>query len=91
MGLHQLHPFQDSEIRDLPQTSGVFVLFQIEVPIHVDGVENLRKSLRAAKASFPQASHFSTEILEARALTERVRQLRRELRLVRTTGFGEKR
>lgn len=94
MALHELHPMSDSEIARLPQQTGVFVLFQIEVPIHVDGAADLRKALRLAKARFPAASHFSVEPARAgsRRRGQRVAALREELRLVRSVGFdGSKR
>lgn len=87
MGLHELHPFSDAEIAGLPATPGVYVLFQIEIAIHVDCATNLRKGLRAAQEKFPAASHFSVESLELRALPARVEQLKKQLRLVRTATF----
>ncbi|HLB89506.1 MAG TPA: hypothetical protein VJK29_17760, partial [Terriglobales bacterium] len=68
---------------------GVYVLFQIENPIHADGAENLRKGLLRGKAEFPGATHFSAETLtaSARAVRQRVRELRQELRAVRAAAF----
>ncbi|HVO81940.1 MAG TPA: hypothetical protein VMT28_14485 [Terriglobales bacterium] len=87
MALHELHPFCEAEIALLPAKAGVYVLFQIEVAVHVDSTANLRQGLRAAKAKFPYASHFSVETPDPQALLPRVRQLRNELRLVRTASF----
>jgi hypothetical protein len=87
MALHELHPFCDAEIASLPTKPGVYVLFQIEVAIHADSAVNLRKGLRAARAKFPNASHFSAEVLSAPDLAPRVEQLRKQLRLVRTASF----
>ncbi|HYL16894.1 MAG TPA: hypothetical protein VEV41_27930 [Terriglobales bacterium] len=89
MALHELHPFNDSEIEKLPRRKGVYVLFQIETPVHADGAANLREALRHAKAEFPQATHFSVEALnrDARVMKQRVRKLREELHLVRAVGF----
>jgi hypothetical protein len=86
MPLHELHPFHHTEIANLPQQPGVYVLFQIENPIHADGAKNLRKGLHAAKAEFPHATHFAVETLE-HGLPQRLRKLRRELKLVRRPGF----
>jgi hypothetical protein len=87
MALHELHPFCDAEIANLPTKPGVYVLFQIEVAVHADWAGNLRQGLSAAKAKFPSASHFSVETLAPRALAPRVQQLRKQLRLVRTASF----
>src|SRR2546427_11425949 len=65
MALHELHPFSRLEIAKVPQKRGVYVLFQIENPIHADGAENLRKGLLRGKAEFPGATHFSAETLTA--------------------------
>lgn len=93
MALHELHPMSDSEIARLPHQAGVFVLFQIEVPVHVDSAADLRKALRLARAGFPAATHFSVESARSsRGLSARVTALKQELRLVRSVGFdGSKR
>jgi hypothetical protein len=90
MSLHELHPFCYAELQKLPRRRGVYVLFQIETPIHAAGASDLRGALLAARANFPQASHFSTETVKAgaRALTQKVSKLRKELRLVRAAGFA---
>jgi hypothetical protein len=87
MPLHELHPFTDAEIALLPHQPGMYVLFQIENPIHADGAQNLRKDVRAAKTKFPHATHFSIETLDAPALAQRLEALRKELKLVRKAGF----
>ncbi|MBZ5706848.1 MAG: hypothetical protein LAN63_15975 [Acidobacteriia bacterium] len=87
MALQELHPFNDAEIAKLPEKPGVYILFQIEVAVHVDSAGNLRKGVRTAKARFPAASHFSVETLSTRALAQRVKHLRQELKLVRTATF----
>jgi len=82
--LHELHPFTDAEIARLPNQRGVYVLFQIENPVYAGGAENMRKALADSKGSFPATTHFSTEAVEGsrRILTQRVNQVRRELKLV---------
>jgi hypothetical protein len=84
MPLHELHPFTDAEVGRLPAERGVYVLFQIENPVYAGGAENLRQAIANAKARFPTATHFSTEIIEGtrRTLTQRVNDVRRELKLV---------
>jgi hypothetical protein len=61
MGLGEWHPFCESEIERVPAIAGVFVLFRIEVPVHVAGAANLRKALRAAKTEHAAATHFAIE------------------------------
>jgi hypothetical protein len=89
MALHELHPFQTAEIARLPQTAGVYVLFQVENPIHCGGAENLRRGVRSAKARFPRATHFAVETVANphRALSQRLQAVKKELRLVRTATF----
>ena len=60
------------------------LLFQIENPVYAGGAENMRKALADAKRRFPAATHFSTETVEGtrRILTQRVSDVRRELKLV---------
>ena len=92
MALHELHPFSDSEIEKLPRKRGVYVLFQIETPIHAGGATNLHDALLRAQVEFPQASHFSVETLNtAGAMKHRVNKLLEELHLVRSAGFVGKR
>jgi hypothetical protein len=87
--LHELHPFTDAEVANLPSKRGVYVLFQVQIPLHADGAVNLRKSLLAAKAKFPGATHFSVEALgpSAGSVAQRLRALRKELRRVRAAAF----
>ena len=88
MPLHEFHPFCDAELAKVPAERGVYVLFQIQIPLHAEGAENLRSALHAAKAQFPGASHFAFELLDTAALVEdRVHDLRRQLRRVRTATF----
>jgi hypothetical protein len=89
MPLHELHPFSDSEIAQVPQKRGVYVLFQVENPIYADGAQNLRKGVLRGKEQFPRATHFAVETLStnARAFSQRVRKLRQEMKLVRTAAF----
>jgi hypothetical protein len=92
MALHELHPFSDFEIEKLPRKRGVYVLFQIETPIHAGGAANLHQALLRAQGEFPQASHFSVETQDtADAMRQRVHKLREELHLVRAVGFVGKR
>ena len=88
MALHELHPFIRSEIGRLPEKPGVYVLFQVQIPLHAGGGANLRKSLRAARAKFPHATHFAVEVLlPTQDVTSRLRQVEQELKCVRTAGF----
>jgi len=89
MALYELHLFTDGEISSAPAEPGVYVLFQVENAVHVDGASNLRNRLRKAKAKFPAATHFSVEIAGPgrRGMSQRVRELKQELSFVRTTGF----
>ena len=88
MPLHELHSFIESEIAGVPNQRGVYVLYQVQSPLHADGSENLRQALTAARTQFRGATHFSTETCETSArMRERLRQLREELRLVRTLAF----
>ena len=88
MPLHELHPFHDSEIAKVTAERGVYVLYQIQVPLHADGAENLRDALLEARTSFPGASHFAVETHADTALVEeRVRDLRLQFRRVRSSAF----
>jgi excinuclease UvrABC nuclease subunit len=91
MPLHELHPFGDAEIAKLPPQPGVYVLFQIQIPIRVGAAGNLRRDLSAAKAEFPGATHFSVELLSAENVAQRAQAVTEELRLVRALGFGSQR
>lgn len=89
MALDQFHPLCDSEIAKVPQKKGVYVLFQIQIPIHAAGAGNLRKELIRAREQFPRASHFAVEPIkgDARSVRERVSELQERLKLVRTGAF----
>lgn len=88
MPLHEFHPFSDAEIAKIPQKSGVFLIFQVEVPVHVDGAKDLRSAVRKARPLYPAATHFAVEPIDGeRAISERLQLLRRELNRVRSTTF----
>jgi hypothetical protein len=88
MALHELHPFSRSELEKIPRKPGVYVLFEIEAPIHADKAADLHAALAGAKAEFPRASHFSVEVLDsADLMKQRIQRLRAELHLVRAAGF----
>ena len=88
MSLSELHPFIATEIERVPEDAGVFVLFQIQIPIHADQARNLRQHLLRAKKEFPNASHFAVEPGKyGQETTRRVENLRNDLRLVRAKGF----
>ena len=88
MPLHELHPFTESEVSNVPSKRGVYVLFQVQIPLHADGAVNLRKSLLEAKTRFPGATHFSVEALgPSGSVAQRLRALEKELRLVRAAAF----
>ena len=89
MPLHELHPFNsDDEIAKVPAERGVYVLYQIQIPLHAGGAENLREALLGARSTFPGASHFAVEPhATAAAVEERVRDLRQQFRRVRSSAF----
>ncbi|MGE5205033.1 MAG: hypothetical protein ACM3PW_05430 [Chlamydiota bacterium] len=90
MALYELHPFTDSEIAAAPEEAGVYVLFQVETPLHVDGAPNLRQRLISEKARVPQATHFAVETghKSERDRAKRVEQLKQELSRVRVGWFA---
>lgn len=90
MALHELHPFTDAEVARAPEAAGVYVLFQVENPLHVDGAENLRDRLKAEKARLPQATHFAIETghKTERELAERVEKVKKGLGRVRVEWFA---
>ncbi len=90
MALHELHPFTDAEVIRAPQAAGVYVLFQVENPLHVDSAANLRTKLKAEKLRLPQATHFAIEIgyKTERDAAKRVQTLRKELGRVRVEWFA---
>ena len=85
MALYELHPFTSAEVANAPEEAGVYVLFQVETPLHVDGASNLRQRLREEKARLPQATHFAVETgyQSEREAAERVQKLKKELGRVR--------
>jgi len=88
MPLHELHPFCDAEVAKAPVERGVYVLYQIQIPLHAAGAENLREALLLARATFPGASHFAVETHATSAEVEvRVRDLRGQFRRVRSSAF----
>ena len=90
MALYELHPFTDSEIAAAPEDAGVYVLFQVETPLHVDGAANLRQRLISEKARAPQATHFAVETghKSERDRAKRVETLQKELGRVRVGWFA---
>jgi hypothetical protein len=88
MALDEFHPFNEAEIAKIPREPGVYLIFQIQIPVHVDAAENLRKAVRAAKVEFPSATHFAVETHNnADDLAQRKRQLEQQLSRVRKMGF----
>jgi hypothetical protein len=85
MALHELHPYVEAEIAAVPQEAGVYVLFQVENPLHVGGAANLRQQLKSEKALLPQATHFAIETGYAseREAATRVESVKKELGRVR--------
>jgi excinuclease UvrABC nuclease subunit len=90
MGLHELHPYTDAEIEAAPQEAGVYVLFQVENPLHVGVAANLRQQLKSEKARLPQATHFAVETGYAseRQAAKRVEKVKSELGRVRVEWFA---
>lgn len=90
MALYELHPFIDGEIARAPEEAGVYVLFQVETPLHVDGARNLRQRLREEKTRVPQATHFAVETgyNSERESAKRVEKLKKELGRVRVGWFA---
>ena len=90
MALHQLHPYTAAEIATVPQEAGVYVLFQVENPLHVGGAANLRQQLKSEKARVPQATHFAIETGYAseREAAKRVESVNKELGRVRVEWFA---
>jgi hypothetical protein len=91
MGLDEMHPFSEGELATVKPGRGVFVLFQIQIPIHVDAAEDLQKGLREARTKFPRASHFAVEpSADKTAMQDRLRELQRQMTRVRAATFFEK-
>jgi hypothetical protein len=87
MSLSEFHPFDPGEVAKVPDCPGVYLLFQIQIPLYVDGGDNLRKALTQGKAQFPAATHFSIETVPAARVCERVQEVMTELKLVRGATF----
>lgn len=88
MALDEMHPFVDSEVKQVSRECGVLVLFQIQIPIHVEAAQDLRKGLQAARTKFPRASHFAVETSENQAaMQDRLRELQRQMTRVRAATF----
>jgi hypothetical protein len=89
MALYELHPFSEPEIARVSEEAGVYLLFQVENPLHIDAAPNLRQRLGREKARFPQATHFAVETgyKSEREISKRLDQLRQELSHVRVKGF----
>lgn len=90
MAVHELHPFTDPEVGGTPEEPGVYVLFQVENPLHVDSAANLRAKLKTEKVRLPQATHFAVETgyKTEREAAKRVEKLRKELGRVRVEWFA---
>ena len=63
VALDELHSLTDAEIARLPGKPGIYMLFQVQIPLHADAARNLRQGLRAARSSFPRATHFAVEVV----------------------------
>lgn len=88
MPLHELHPYTDAEVAKVSPERGVYVLYQIQVPLHADGADNVCEALASARVHFPGASHFATEPHSNREdVDARVRELREQFRRIRTSAF----
>ena len=90
MAVHELHPFTDAEVGGAPEEPGVYVLFQVENPLHVDSAANLRAKLKTEKIRLPQATHFAIETgyKTVREAAKRVEKLKKELGRVRVEWFA---
>jgi hypothetical protein len=91
MGLGELHPFCEEEVAGVAAERGIYVLFQIQIPIHVDATQDLRSGLREARTKFPRASHFSVETAASDAVMQvRLEELQKQMTRVRASTFFEK-
>ena len=90
MPLSELHPYTEAEVARAPQAAGVYVLFQVENPLHVDSAPNLRQRLASEKAQLPQATHFAIETgyKSEHEAAKRVEKLKQELGRVRVEWFA---
>jgi excinuclease UvrABC nuclease subunit len=90
MALHELHPFTAGEIASVPEEAGVYVLFQVENPLHVGSAANLRRHLKSEKRRLLKATHFAIETgyeSESKA-AKRVEKVKKELSRVRVEWFA---
>jgi hypothetical protein len=89
MPLSELHPFTEAELATAPEGAGVYVLFQVENPIHSDEADNLRAQLRKEKLGFPRATHFAVETghADAQRRAARLQEVQAQLNRVRSRTF----
>lgn len=89
MPLSELHPFLESEVATVPAASGIYVLFQVENPIHAGEADDLRADLREQRRAFPRATHFSVETghPDPTQRGERLAQVLAQLQRVRSKTF----
>ena len=90
MAVHELHPFTDAEVAGALEEPGVYVLFQVENPLHVGSAANLRAKLKTEKVRLPQATHFAIETgyKTEHEAEKRVAKLKKELGRVRVEWFA---
>lgn len=89
MPLSELHPFTEAELATAPEGAGVYVLFQVENPIHSNEADNLRAQLRKEKLDFPRATHFAVETghADAQRRAARLQEVQAQLDRVRSRTF----
>ena len=87
MSLSEFHPFHPAEVAKVPESPGIYLLFQIQIPVYVDFGDNLRQALKDGKAQFPAATHFSIETVPAERVRQRAEEVITELKLVRKATF----
>lgn len=90
MALHELHPFTEAEIASVTEAAGIYLLFQVETPLHVEGAPDLRQRLAGEKSRFPQATHFAVETghRSEQERAQRLAKLKEELQRVRVGWFA---
>jgi hypothetical protein len=89
MPLHEFHPITAPEIQSVPRAPGIYLLFQLQLPLCLEQTENLRRSLVAAKQEFSRATHFAVEVHQGdqSSLVTRFEQLRSQMGSIRAAGF----
>jgi hypothetical protein len=89
MALSELHPFTEAELSTAPEAAGVYVLFQVENPIHANEADNLRVQLRKEKLDYPRATHFAVETghADAQGRAARLQEVQAQLNRVRSKTF----